>query len=251
MIFYFSGTGNCKAVAKTIATALGDTAQDIIGDNPLKYRFTANEYVGIVFPVYAWAAPPVVQNFIKQLNIGDAFSFGIATHSTYVGEALRLVSDDMPLKASYSLKMPDNYPITDHIIDDKESSMKKLVEAKPCLDNIIQRLLAKEEAYEVMEGENAHERTYKISFLFNADPSRRSTKPYRYTDEKCIGCGACEKMCPANVIRMENNRPVWAEDSCYHCMACLNRCPADAIEYGAYSEGRFRYYFKGFDPANY
>jgi NAD-dependent dihydropyrimidine dehydrogenase PreA subunit len=49
----------------------------------------------------------------------------------------------------------------------------------------------------------------------------------------CIGCGACEMLCPADVIRMspETNKAVIAYGrDCWTCFTCELECPVDAIE---------------------
>jgi ferredoxin len=45
----------------------------------------------------------------------------------------------------------------------------------------------------------------------------------------CDGCGLCEKLCPANAIRMKRGRPYWTFD-CESCMRCLSVCPKQAVE---------------------
>lgn len=77
------------------------------------------------------------------------------------------------------------------------------------------------------------------------------TKPYHITEEKCTGCGLCEKLCPAKAIEIKEGKPCWVKENCYLCMACFNLCPTEAVEYGPYSEGKFRYHFKGFDIDKY
>ena len=59
--------------------------------------------------------------------------------------------------------------------------------------------------------------------------------------ENCISCGKCAGLCPMNVIRMEDHKPVWAIPRCAHCMSCIQNCPAAAIEYKDVTEGRKRY----------
>ena len=62
-------------------------------------------------------------------------------------------------------------------------------------------------------------------------------------EEKCIGCGKCEKLCPLNNITLQNARPVWGTN-CTQCMACICYCPTRAIEYGKKSAGKPRYHFE-------
>ncbi|MDO5417555.1 MAG: EFR1 family ferrodoxin [Lachnospiraceae bacterium] len=248
MIFYFSGTGNSKGIAEIIAQNLNDEAIDIIGKDPESYHFTDTDYLGFVFPVYAYAAPDVMIEFVDKMNPGDAFTFGICTFSNVAGCALQHFSQFLPLKCGYGVKMPDTFPVLDHILETEESAIQKLEAAKPRVDEVIDRLKKKEEVFDVLMGENPRMRSFKMSVLFNA--GKRKTNSY-WTEETCTGCGLCAKLCPANAIEIQNNRPVWIKEDCYLCMACLNRCPVTAIQYGPYSKGRFRYYFKGFDTSKY
>ncbi|MFC1988206.1 ATP-binding protein [Chloroflexota bacterium] len=47
----------------------------------------------------------------------------------------------------------------------------------------------------------------------------------------CDGCGACEKVCTADVIRMKDDKAVIAyQDDCIGCICCEVECPRAAIE---------------------
>ena len=257
MIFYFSGTGNSRGIAEMIAEKLQDTTVDIVGKNPDTFRLEKEAYIGFVFPVYAWAAPEVMLDFVKKLAEKmkregtfeeKGYSFAIATYSNVAGKAIEQFSNIFSLQSGFGITMPDNYPITERILDTPESTLEKLSAAKIRLEKIIQCIQRQEKVVEVKEGEDAVDNTYVKAHIFNE--KMRKTAPYHVT-EKCIGCGICEKICPANAIRMEAGKPVWYKKDCYFCMACLNRCPKEAIEYGKYSSGRPRYYFRGFSEENY
>lgn len=248
MIFYFSGTGNSKGIAEITAKHLGTEAIDIIGRNPEEFHLEGEEYLGFVFPIYAWAAPEVMLNFVKGIEAKEAYTFAIATFSNVAGLALEQFSEIVPLKSGFGIVMPDNYPITERILDTKESSMDKLADAQIRLDMVLEKLSRKEEGFDVKIGEDAWDNTYVKSHIFNAE--WRKTAAY-HVEEECMGCGLCEKICPAEAIEIQEGRPVWVKDDCYLCMACLNRCPVEAINYGPHSKGRYRYYFKGFSSENY
>ena len=53
----------------------------------------------------------------------------------------------------------------------------------------------------------------------------------RLKENTCIACGArCESACPVDAIRMdEQEAPVITEDKCIGCVKCVKVCPADAI----------------------
>lgn len=46
--------------------------------------------------------------------------------------------------------------------------------------------------------------------------------------EKCVGCGACVTVCPADAINMIDKKAV-ITDKCIACGACINKCPVEAI----------------------
>lgn len=248
MIFYFSGTGNSQGVAEIIAERLGDQAINIIGSNPGTVKLNAGDYLGFVFPIYAWAAPEIMLEFAAGLDPGEAFTFAVATYSNVAGLALQQFSQYLPLRSGYGLTMPDNFPVLDKILETEESCLEKLAMAEKRLEEIIIRIKAREEVFDILVGEDGENRTYKLSQHFNEN--QRTTAQYR-AEKECTGCGLCEELCPAKAIELQDGVPVWIKEECYLCMACLNRCPVEAIEYGDYSKGKFRYYFKGFDASKY
>ena len=54
----------------------------------------------------------------------------------------------------------------------------------------------------------------------------------RIDQDKCIGCGTCERVCFTDVIRL-NQKTGKAEakylEECEWCLVCEEHCPAEAI----------------------
>ena len=70
MIYYFSGTGNSRWVAEQIAKQTNDEVQSIptVLKNGAPASVAANERVGVVFPVYAWGVPSIVEKFAPSIT---------------------------------------------------------------------------------------------------------------------------------------------------------------------------------------
>ncbi|MCI8852144.1 MAG: 4Fe-4S binding protein [Lachnospiraceae bacterium] len=249
MIFYFSGTGNSQGLAKIIAKRLGDEAKSIVDLDPEAFHFSTADNLGFVFPIYAYAAPEMMIEFARRVDPGEAFTFAVCTFSNVTGDALEHFSEYLPLKSGYGIKMPDNFPVLDRILETEESAFEKLCAAKIRLEEILPRIQAREEGvFDTLRGEDGHNRSYKGYTLFNE--TMRKTAPYWVEQDLCTGCGLCAKLCPAHAIEIQEGIPVWVKEDCCMCMSCLNRCPREAVQFGEYSRGRFRYSFRGFDLAN-
>jgi Pyruvate/2-oxoacid:ferredoxin oxidoreductase delta subunit len=46
---------------------------------------------------------------------------------------------------------------------------------------------------------------------------------------KCIGCRECQKCCPAQTIKIENNKATIIRENCIKCYCCQELCPKKAI----------------------
>ncbi|MBR4003419.1 MAG: 4Fe-4S binding protein [Clostridia bacterium] len=48
--------------------------------------------------------------------------------------------------------------------------------------------------------------------------------------DKCIGCGACEGVCPVGAIKVENGKSQIDDSICIKCGSCEGICPVEAIK---------------------
>ena len=84
MIFCFSGTGNSKHVAETIASRSKQEIVMITEKEILKnetYTIT-DGLLGFVFPIYWWGMPKLVEEFVKTASISidaNTYTFAVCT----------------------------------------------------------------------------------------------------------------------------------------------------------------------------
>lgn len=249
MIFYFSGTGNSLHVAKSIAKENNEELISIaamLKDVKASYDFHLkdNEVIGFVYPIYAWAPPKQVLQFIEKLklnNYKNNYIFNVATCGENVGKTMELVEKvlnkkNLLLNCGFSMKMPNNYIILGDV-DTKEVEKKKLLEAESIIAEINNTIKTRTNGiFKVKKGFMPGILTNVINPLFNkgaADPKKF------YSNDKCTGCGICEKVCNCSNITVKG-KPTWGSE-CTQCLACIHLCPTSAIQYGKGTMKKGRY----------
>lgn len=255
MIFYFTGTGNSGYVANEIAKANNDrviSISKLINEKSnLEFNLKDDEIIGFVFPIYAWAAPKMVIDFIRKVkfnNYKNNYIFSIATCGENIGNAINIIEKEidkkeMKLSSGFSLVMPNNYMIFGNV-DPKDIERKKLEGAKKEIYKINKIIRErKDNIFELEKGFAPSILSNIINPLFNRFGINVNKF---YSTDDCISCGLCEKVCNSNIITLTQGKPKW-EGKCCQCLACINYCPRKAIQYGKGSISKERYinpYFK-------
>ncbi|GAB1476437.1 EFR1 family ferrodoxin [Bacillota bacterium] len=249
MIFYFSGTGNSLDVAQQMAKICNDSLISIAGEmkqgqDIYEYALGENEAVGFVYPVYAWAPPLMVTDFIGKLSIPKAkerYIYSIATCGENIGNTMdvlkkTLVGNGLRLDGGFSITMPNNY-ILMWDVDSKEEASKRLENAKARIHSIGKIVLNREsKVFDIEKGPVPFVFTGVINPLFNK--FALGTKSF-YAEDTCTACGLCEEICPTKNITV-CGKPSWGP-VCTQCLACIHRCPEKAIQYGKKTRARGRY----------
>lgn len=69
------------------------------------------------------------------------------------------------------------------------------------------------------------------------NPESKSTKPeLLYSENKCIGCGACAVACKEGAQVFENGTHSIDRERCIACGACADVCPTGALEISGYEK---------------
>ena len=247
-LYYFTGTGNSLAVARSLAEHLGDTRLVSIpavmgGDGEIP---VLSKKIGIICPVYDAGVPILVREFLHRCRFHDAsYLFAIVTMAGIGGSALRMIDQDLRegngrgLDAGFIVKMPGNFPPLSVPPAGKkiESLLKTAEQEVGAAAGIIR------------EGSSRRIGMYPLSSLMQAALFGPFSRKVREADEKftvsaaCNGCGTCVSVCPVKNVTLRDGRPVY-HHHCELCCGCLNFCPVQAIDLDMFrgSRGRGRYH---------
>ncbi len=240
-IYYFTGTGNSLAAARTLSGDGKDYGLvPITGLVKQDKVEIACEKAGFVFPVYFAGLPGLAKKFIKKLEFkNDCYIFAVLTcgvpWSCYAFQLMNrlLRGKKQKLSAAFYLKTVDNFipkyriPPPDEQEKLAAESGKRLAEIKEILSDG-RKVIEKETAFYLYpEYPMFMAASHKMDLLFK-------------TDGKCNGCGICERVCPVDNIRLADGRPKWLH-GCEFCMACINCCPQKTIQWGRVTRNKGRY----------
>lgn len=279
MIFYFSGTGNSKWAAKTLALETGDTLvsiPEVINSN-CSFTLEKDEHVGFIFPIHGWRVPNIVKEFLTKLTIKTLgedtshvkhYCFCLVTAGDTIGKAMErfqqqlksvTVNDALSLKAVCSLIMPESYvglPSMD--VDTKEKELEKKELASKQLkefSNILKQRPHKDSNQ--IWGWNQLIRGPIPSFFSGPvggffERFLITDKPFHVDSRRCVKCGICANVCPVSDIKGGLGfEPEWLHNGkCLTCFSCYHHCPHHAIEFGKRTQKKGQYFYNKLSKRN-
>ena len=279
MIFYFSGTGNSKWAAKTLALETGDTLVSIpeVINSDCSFTLEKDEHVGFIFPIHGWRVPNIVKEFLTKLTIKTLgedtshvkhYCFCLVTAGDSIGKAMErfqqqlksvTVNDALSLKAVCSLIMPESYvglPGMD--VDTKEKELEKKELASKQLkefSNILKQHPHKDSNQ--IWGWNQLIRGPIPSFFSGPvggffERFLITDKPFHVDSRRCVKCGICANVCPVGDIKGGlGYEPEWLHNNkCLTCFSCYHHCPHHAIEFGKRTQKKGQYFYNKLSKRN-
>lgn len=257
-IYYFSGTGNSLVVARDIAEKLEGNLVSIASLMDEEIITTDADVIGIVFPVYYTGlvnVPHIVQRFVMKLDkISTKYIFAICTYGGGFGSTLTMLDDMIRIRggrfaSGFGVQMPQN--AFNKPFENKEKLYRGWKDKK--LLSIYQYVSEKNEGhfdtdglfnglFVKLLGKMANSALFKPLFYNpmnkaagvrkGSDLGINEIVPLMdrsfHTDENCISCSTCSKVCPVKNIEIVNDKPVW-QHHCENCLACIKWCPKKAI----------------------
>lgn len=231
IIYYFSGTGNSLYATSKIAEAIGGAEIISVRCTPENVSAENADVIGFVCPVYEWDIPGKFKEFIKHLTINPkAYIFMVTTYIAVLGKSFETVEKILEEKgahldygralrcvASQCIAYPP-FPPERIMIPYMEKQIQKAGNeiANKTLRNYPRMSpITRRRFHKVMGPYLEIEKEYDTGF---------------YTDDRCKGCGICEKVCPTRNISIKDKRPKW-NHHCHGCNSCVAYCPTKAIQF--------------------
>lgn len=245
MVIYFTGTGNSRFLARSLAAALEDelvSAPEMIKQNKTGDFKSQKPWV-FVCPTYGWQMPRIFRRFIESSRFtGSSEAYFVMDCGSETGNAQKGIKElcaakGFKFRGVAEIQMPENYIALFTAPDEKTAEKLVRIGERKAL-KAAELIKAGKDFPEKKPG--VLDRLYSGPVNWGFYRFAIGDKKFHVTDS-CVSCGQCAENCMVNNISMENGRPVW-QGKCIHCMECINRCPAEAIEYGRHSVGLRRYY---------
>lgn len=230
-LYYFSGTGNTKAivdfVARTLKTYNIRTSLNLIGSESMPSSPVNDMW--LAFPVNSQSVSPFIWRFLRQLPKSQGTQvYVIVTlnNSAHILEPLYTLLKNkgyVPVSAC-EISMPNN------MLDAKahpEDDQARLSAAYQKAETFVHQALAGESAWK-----SEYPGSKAVSVL-----SRRTVLPWmsmrlmlrlRTVPSKCISCELCVLQCPTGNIVVADDLPYHGY-RCDFCMKCAANCPRQAI----------------------
>lgn len=241
-IYYFSGSGNSLAVARGVSTKLNAVLTPIMSVIDQESINSEADTIGIVFPIYDFKTSQFMERFISKIkNIQSKYIFAICTYGITPSKSLKHLEEIINsygghLSAGFAVEMPQNGLGSGKVTNDQQELMfnKWKNRVDEICDDIKNMKTGDIETsilfFNILKPRNI--KRIPIFFAFFYQVLFKGIDSLAFTsNEKCMGCGTCQKICSQNNIQIVDNKPLWS-DHCINCFACLNWCPNGAINPG-------------------
>jgi ferredoxin len=242
-LYVYTGTGNSLWIARKLALELEEATVEFMLYLSKDFIVEADR-VGIIFPVHIWGLPNHVIQFVKHVQMKpETYLFALAVNAGQTAATLLQLKKLMStrpwsLASGYSIIMPTNY-IPWGGPGPMDAQQKRFREAQEKVKALAGPILRCEQK-EVERGPFWQNILFSLIYKMSFRQVQKMDKNF-WVDDKCNSCGICLKVCPADNIKMINEKPLWLH-RCEQCFACIQWCPQEAIQHGKKTPKYQRYH---------
>ncbi len=234
-LIYFTGTGGTKRVADEFESGFRKNGLEVWRheiDHRNKYTAVKSDLLVVLFPVYALNAPEPVYELIKELPIRNGIPAVVISVSgggettpnlaSRLHAIRRLRERGFRTRYENMIVMPSNI-----LVQTPESLSIRLLEVLPRkVEHMIHEILTG-----VIRRTKPNLFNRMLSCFGELEKTRlggRLVGRFIRYNEKCNGCGSCQRNCPTGNISMRSKSPVF-DGKCALCLRCIYGCPQKAL----------------------
>lgn len=236
-VLYFTATGNGLYITKKIGGTLVSIPKAI---KEGQYQFS-DDKIGLVFPIYGWAVPQYICEFLQKVKLDSPYIFGVMSYGMISGGAaghLQRIASENGIRLSYVniLQMVDNY------LPGFEMGAQLAGEPKKEIDRHLDAIVADIHAGKQWLPKDSFVKRLVTKKNLQSNPfATGAGLAVKYTvEDTCNHCGICAKVCPVDNIQVADAKPAFGLN-CISCLACIQNCPQNSIHLpNEKSRARFR-----------
>jgi Uncharacterized Fe-S center protein len=223
-IFYFTSTGNCMHVVRSIGGRTLSIPQELVSEQ----REYKDDSIGFCFPCFYWDTPQIVKQFLRQKKFSAQYFFAITTCGTTAMACTNNffnLCKRLGIRLDYinRLVMVDNYlPLFD-------IEKQKLCEPKKQIETHLVQIVG-----DIFQRKHYIHKIGLLPYLLSnlctkIEYALCHNKDNHYRlNSNCVACGYCVKICPVNNIKLKKGKPHFLHH-CQDCLACIHICPKNAL----------------------
>jgi ferredoxin len=260
LLLYFSGTGNTDYVAHYLVRKLAELPVEIelrtIEHQPPE-ALPDFDLLAAGFPVYAADSPLFFQEYLQRLPHGEGRgAFAFCTKGAWAGSAVRhnltrLAARGYTPLGGGAVGMPgsDGLSMVGKGSWFARTALEKDYDQLKDADRLVEEMAAV--VAQLLDGRQAETLRVPLPSRIKASLSDRAwvwlyrlsedwARARLHADERCEGCGLCQRLCPVDNVEVRDGRAHFAEH-CVLCLRCLHACPCEAIQIGKLTVDKFRW----------
>ena len=232
---YFSGTGNSRYAAELFCKEYDEATKAFSLEDDNITRVVKNEEMLVfAYPVQYSTVPKILRDYIienKELWKNKKV-FVIATMGLFSGDGAGILGRLLQqygaeIIGGLHLKMPDSIGDEKVLKRPLEKNKELVKKAEQKISKAVQFLKS---GKPTQEGIGI---LYRMAGLFGqrlyfGHKTKNYSDKLSVDEDKCIGCGKCEKLCPMNNIKIVDKKVV-QNNQCTMCYRCINNCPKQAM----------------------
>lgn len=214
--YYFSPTNTTKKVVEKIARGIG---KDIIEENSKEYVNEEDTLVIVGVPVYGGRVPQIILEILRGIK-GSGYAVPVVVYGNRAYEDALVELEDILEKNGFSILAGGAF-IGEH------SYTRKVGTNRPDGNDLDIAFNFGKKIAEKIEKEDYSKPILLGNHPYKPDMPVRVFAPS--SNDRCILCKKCWKVCPVGAIDSNNPKNVDIE-KCIHCYACIKICEFEGRE---------------------